>query len=96
MAVSSSLKYSSSSTIYPLLGRFFNVCIGVPENIAIAINFLSVVSSAFTILFLFWTITYLASKIIDPRLNNNNKVLDLPVLLDPYHSHLPIHFGSLL
>ena len=48
---------------------------GVPENIAISINFLSVVSSAFTILFLFWTITYLASKIIDPRLNNDNKVL---------------------
>ena len=78
IAVSSKLEvpHPPGAPFYLLLGRFFSMfAFGVPENIAIAINFLSVVSSAFTILFLFWTITYLASKIIDPRLNNNNKVL---------------------
>ena len=78
IAVSSKLEvpHPPGAPFYLLLGRFFSMfAFGVPEKIAIAINFLSVVSSAFTILFLFWTITYLASKIIDPRLNNDNKVL---------------------
>ena len=78
IAVSSKLEvpHPPGAPFYLLLGRFFSMfAFGVPENIAIAINFLSVVSSAFTILFLFWTITYLASKIIDPKLNNDNKVL---------------------
>ena len=76
IAVSSKLEvpHPPGAPFYLLLGRFFSMfAFGVPENIAIAINFLSVISSAFTILFLFWTITYLASKIIDPKLNNDNK-----------------------
>ena len=75
IAVSSKLEvpHPPGAPFYLLLGRFFSMfAFGVPENIAIAINFLSVLSSAFTILFLFWTITYLVSKVINPKLNFNN------------------------
>ena len=67
IAVSSKLEvpHPPGAPFYLLLGRFFSFfALGNPEKIALAINFLSVVSSAFTILFLFWTITHLTSKII--------------------------------
>ena len=74
IAVSSKLEvpHPPGAPFYLLLGRFFSFfSFGDPEKIALAINFLSVVSSAFTILFLFWTITYLTSKIIKTDSFNN-------------------------
>ena len=76
IAVSSKLEvpHPPGAPFYLLLGRFFSFfSFGDPEKIALAINFLSVVSSAFTILFLFWTITYLTSKII--KTDNFNNIL---------------------
>ena len=67
IAVSNKLEvpHPPGAPFYLLLGRFFSFfAFGNLENIALAINFLSVLSSAFTILFLFWTITHLTSKII--------------------------------
>ncbi len=74
IAVSSKLEvpHPPGAPFYLLLGRFFSFfALGNPEKIALAINFLSVVSSAFTILFLFWTITHLTSKIIKTDSLNN-------------------------
>ena len=74
IAVSSKLEvpHPPGAPFYLLLGRFFSLfAFGNLENIAIAINFLSVLASAFTILFLFWTITHLASKIIPPEDKTN-------------------------
>jgi hypothetical protein len=48
-----------------LLGRFFSLFAGGNvENVAKMINILSALASAFTILFLFWTITHLAKKMV--------------------------------
>ena len=48
-----------------LIGRIFSMfAFGDLSNVAYWINMVSVLSSAFTILFLFWTITLLARKII--------------------------------
>ena len=48
-----------------LLGRFFSLFAGGDvSKVAKMINILSALASAFTILFLFWTITHLAKKII--------------------------------
>jgi len=48
-----------------LLGRFFSLFAGGNlENVAKMINILSALASSFTILFLFWTITHLAKKMI--------------------------------
>lgn len=47
-----------------LLGRFFSLfSFGNESNAAMMINFLSALASAFTIMFLFWTITHLARKV---------------------------------
>ncbi len=49
---------------FMILGRFFTLFSGGPENAAKMVNVLSAMASAFTILFLFWTITHFARKII--------------------------------
>ena len=77
IAVSNKLEvpHPPGAPFYLLLGRFFSLfAFGNLEKIALAINFLSVLSSAFTILFLFWTITHLTSKIIKTD-NLNNTIL---------------------
>ena len=76
IAVSNKLEvpHPPGAPFYLLLGRFFSLfAFDNLEKIALAINFLSVISSAFTILFLFWTITHLTSKII--KTNNINNIL---------------------
>jgi hypothetical protein len=47
-----------------LLARFFTLLTGNPELAARMVNSMSALASAFTILFLFWTITHLARKIL--------------------------------
>lgn len=49
--------------VFMIFGRFFTL-FGGPENAAVMVNTMSVLASAFTILFLFWTITHLAKKIV--------------------------------
>ena len=46
------------------LARFFTLFAGKPELAARMVNSMSALASAFTILFLFWTITHLARKIV--------------------------------
>lgn len=48
---------------FMLLGRMFNM-FGGPQSAAILVNILSALASAFTILFLFWTITHLTRRLI--------------------------------
>lgn len=51
--------------LFTLLGRFFIVLFGDdPMSAARGINFMSAIASGFTILFLFWTITHFARKIV--------------------------------
>lgn len=55
---------------FMLLGRFFTLFAPDETYVAIMVNAMSGLASAFTILFLFWTITHLARKIfIDGREN---------------------------
>jgi len=49
---------------FMILGRFFTILGGSPSNAAVMINSMSALASAFTILFLFWSITHLAKKLI--------------------------------
>jgi|TARA_R110000782_G_scaffold270482_1_gene371680 hypothetical protein len=49
--------------LFMLIGRFFTM-FTTPENAAYAINMLSALSSSFTILFLFWSITALVKKLV--------------------------------
>lgn len=60
--------------LFQMLGRFFSL-FAFGDNMAVArmVNTMSALSSAFTILFLFWTITHLAQKALSqhPGLFNN-------------------------
>ncbi|MDR1585412.1 MAG: DUF2723 domain-containing protein, partial [Prevotellaceae bacterium] len=49
---------------FMLTGRFFSLFASEPSNVALMVNALSALCSAFTILFLFWTITRLARKVV--------------------------------
>lgn len=49
--------------LFMMIGRVASAFVG-PEDVPVAINMLSALCSAFTILFLFWTITHMAHKVI--------------------------------
>ncbi len=50
--------------LFQMLGAFFAMFASDVTHVAKMLNFMSALASAFTILFLFWTITRLASKIL--------------------------------
>ena len=49
--------------LFMMLGRLFTV-FASPENAAYMVNFMSALSSSFTILFLFWSITMIGKRIV--------------------------------
>ena len=49
--------------LFQMMGAFFALFSNSPENIALMVNYMSVFSSAFTVLFLFWTLTLLMKKL---------------------------------
>ncbi|MBL8002825.1 MAG: DUF2723 domain-containing protein [Flavobacteriales bacterium] len=49
--------------LFMMLGRVASAFVG-PENVPLAINTLSALCSSFTILFLFWSITHMARKLV--------------------------------
>ncbi len=61
---------------FMLLARFFSLFTSSVQHVALMINMVSVSASAFTILFLFWTITYFAEKILIKKdnFNSNNAI----------------------
>jgi hypothetical protein len=65
------IPHSPGAPFFVLLGRLFMAPFG-PENAAIGINGLSAISSGFTVLFLFWTITHFAKKLISKSLEELN------------------------
>lgn len=51
--------------LFQMAGRFFSLfAMGDNANVALMVNMMSALVSAFTILFLFWTITHMARKIM--------------------------------
>ncbi|MBO7652990.1 MAG: DUF2723 domain-containing protein, partial [Bacteroidales bacterium] len=58
------------------IARFFAMFASGPEQVAMMINSMSALASAFTILFLFWTITFLAKHLIakDGKYNAGNTI----------------------
>lgn len=57
------LPHPPGAPLFVLLGRFFIILFGDnPQTVASAVNFMSALASAATILFLFWSITHFARK----------------------------------
>src|SRR5574344_671903 len=55
---------------FMLMGRFFSNFTNDPMMVAKMVNSMSAIFSALTILFLFWTITHLAKKIVPKNVDN--------------------------
>jgi len=49
--------------LFQMIGAFFALFANSPENVALMVNYMSVFSSAFSVLFLFWTLTLLIKKL---------------------------------
>ena len=65
--------------LFQMLGAFFAMFAFSPDKIALMVNYLSVFSSAFTVLFMFWSLTILLKKLIigEKELSTNNAVMIL-------------------
>lgn len=57
------LPHPPGAPLFTLIGRFFIILIG-GSNPAFAVNVMSAVASGFTILFLFWSVTHFARKLM--------------------------------
>jgi hypothetical protein len=60
------IPHSPGAPFFVLLGRLFMAPFN-PETAATGINLMSALASGFTILFLFWSITHFAKKIVMPK-----------------------------
>ena len=69
IATSSNLEvgHPPGAPLYQLLGAFFSIFASDPTHIAFTINLMSVFASAFTILFLFWSLTLLFRSILPQK-----------------------------
>ncbi len=62
--------------LFLLIGRLFSfLALGDTQQVAYWINMLSVVSSGFTILFMFWSITHLAQKLVPEEASWKNLLI---------------------
>ncbi len=50
--------------LFMIMGRIFTLFAGSPAQVPVMVNTISALASAFTIMFLFWTITHLARRVI--------------------------------
>ena len=62
---------------FMLMGHFFSLFASDVSHVAMCVNALSALASAFTILFLYWTITALARKLVEPSAGSLQKSGDL-------------------
>jgi len=70
-AVKLQVGHPPGAPLFQMLGAFFAMFTSEVTEIAKMVNFMSALASAFTILFMFWTITALAKKLVKESINNN-------------------------
>ena len=65
--------------LFQMLGAFFAMFAFSPDKIALMVNYLSVFSSAFTVLFLFWSLTMILKKVVSTakEISKNQNIMIL-------------------
>jgi hypothetical protein len=77
-----SIPHPPGAPLFLILGRIFSFfALGDTSQVAYWINMCSALSSSFTILFLFWTITMLAKKIITPIENGKYSLAQIVAIM---------------
>ncbi len=59
------IPHPPGAPLFTLLGRLFMIPFSNPDHAIVGLNAMSALMSGFTILFLFWSITYFARKIVE-------------------------------
>ena len=91
--------HAPGAPLHALLGKIFSLLsFGDVTKVALWINFLSAASTAFAVLFCFWTTTFLLVNIWglegdDLSTSDKLKCLVQVVLLLHYLAHSSIHYG---
>src|ERR687889_609237 len=75
------IPHPPGAPLFVLIGRFFIILFGDnPMTAAKGVNVMSALSSGFTILFLFWTITHFARRIALGDSRDNSKLTKLQLI----------------
>ena len=95
------IPHPPGAPLFVMMGRFFIILFGDnPLTAARAVNFMSAILSGLTILFLFWSITHFARKIIQKNTLANSRSKFLPswprVSSAPWPIRFAIHSGIAL
>jgi tetratricopeptide (TPR) repeat protein len=61
--------HSPGAPLFIMVGHMFTLLAGDPSNVALMVNYMSGLFSSLTILFLFWTVTSFAKKIVNKKEN---------------------------
>jgi hypothetical protein len=59
--------HSPGAPLFIMVGHIFTLLAGDPSKVALMVNYMSGIFSALTILFLFWTVTSFAKKIVGKK-----------------------------
>src|SRR5580765_4710659 len=74
------IPHPPGAPLFVLLGRFFIILFGDnPATAAKAVNIMSALASGFTILFLFWTITHFARKLVNPVMSSITQLQSITI-----------------
>src|SRR5690242_15011439 len=89
------IPHPPGAPLFVMLGRFFVILFGDnPATAAKAVNFMSATVSALSILFLFWTITYFARRIIQKQKGEPDKNESLLIILSGITGALAYAFSD--
>jgi len=69
------IPHPPGAPLFIMLGRLFMIPFSNPNNAILGLNTMSALMSGFCILFLFWTITHFAKKLVEKN-NNGNPLTD--------------------
>src|SRR6476469_10931114 len=75
------IPHPPGAPLFVLLGRIFIVLFGDNgQTAAKAVNVMSALASGFTILFLFWTITHFARKLVNPVMSTITQLQSITII----------------
>lgn len=80
--------------LYQMMGAFFAMFAPNAQKIALWVNMMSVISSAFTILFLFWTSTRILKKIVAISVEKISKIYEIAILGSAFIAALAFTFSD--
>jgi len=79
--------------LYQMMGAFFAMFAIDDQHIALMVNMMSVFSSAFTVLFMFWSLTMLLKKLV-PKFDDTNSSNSIAILGSAFVASIAFTFSD--